>query len=793
MNIYIGLFLVTFTALCIEVTLVRLLSVTTWYHLAFFAISTAMLGMTAGAARVYVKSELFTPEKYMERVTASCIHLALSIPLSLIVLCLVPLSLHKSVMSLGALLITTAACALPFYFAGTIISSILTKCDLPIGRLYGFDLLGASFGCLFVLAGLQFMDAPSLLLLCGSISAAAGLCFAGRARPVKHRAVSLTLIAIFAIAAVGNTRSKRGIRPVIVKGERIEYSMKYMFERWNSFSRVAVYYMHHADPQLWGPSPVTPMNPIYQHHMNIDGEAATVMRRFNTIDDIEHLRYDVVNVAYHLGRKGRACIIGVGGGRDIQSAILFGHEQITGLEINPIFIDLLQGEFRDFAGVAGRPDVKLVKAEARSYLSRIPDRYSIIQISLIDTWAATGVGAYSLSENSLYTVEAWNVFMDRLTPEGILTVSRWHSPEHLGETGRVISLAAGSLLRRGVQDPRQHIALITTDNISTLLVGQQPFSKEDIERLSSICEELKFNATLIPGQQGDDPFLQRILSARSYSDLLTTARSAELNYAPTTDENPYFFNMLRLRNIRSAFSRPLGIVRGNMIATATLVGLLLTLAVLVAATIVIPLGLKSEHKAKILSAQRTLWTGAFYFSLIGAGFMLTEIALIQKLTVLLSHPIYALSILLFTIIASTGIGSLVSERLPLTKLPWLYLYPAITAACIIAERFLLRVVLKDMITTGLAAKTAVSVAVIFPMGMLMGMFFPTGMRLAKRVSPADTPWYWALNGIVGVFASAVAVFISIYVEISTNLYIAAACYLLTLAALFGLRRAEPSA
>jgi len=169
--------------------------------------------------------------------------------------------------------------------------------------------------------------------------------------------------------------------------------------------------MKEGRPQYWGASPLAPKEEkVFQYYMNVDGITGTTLRRFSSMKDIEHLRFDVVNMAYYLRPKGGACIIGVGGGRDIQSALLFGHEKITGIDINPIFINLLKGRFKEFAGLAGRKEVTFVTDEARSFLSRTEERYSVIQMSLIDTWAATGAGAFSLSENALYTTEAWEVF-----------------------------------------------------------------------------------------------------------------------------------------------------------------------------------------------------------------------------------------------------------------------------------------------------------------------------------------------------------------------------------------------
>jgi hypothetical protein len=788
MRIYCGLFLVAFSGLSLEITMVRLLSVVTWYHLAFFAISTAMLGMTAGATRVFLSPHTFSGGNLPRTLWASCIYLTLSIPLTLLLLCLIPLELKRNVMSILALLITTIGCALPFYFAGTVISAVLTKHNLPMGKLYASDLIGAAMGCLFVLAGLEVLDAPSLILLCSGTSAMAAACFAWREPSIRLR-LSLALFLFFLLAGFANALSSRGIRPLIVKG-RIEPASTYLFERWNSFSRVSGFEKTFSSPQYWGPSPLAPKDPVFNYPMDIDGEAGTSLRRFHSTADIDHLRFDVTNIAYHLGRKGKALVIGVGGARDVQSAILFGQTPVVGVEINPIFIDLLRKDFRAFAGLADRPDVTLINAEARGYLSQSSEKYSTIQMSLIDTWAATGAGAFSLSENSLYTLEAWDLFIDRLEDDGIFTVSRWHSQDQINETGRVVSLAVAALLDHRVEAPSKHIALITAGNISTLLVSSRPFPQEDLSKLSDTSKQLGFGIVLLPGQPPAERLLGDTASSRTREELSRAIAKADLNYAPPTDESPYFFNMLRLSKLGVAAMEEGGVVRGNLFATLTLLALMATLLLVALATIVLPLAIRAYPAIEGGAHPQTSWSGAIYFILIGAGFMLTEMALIQRLTVLLSHPIYALGILLFTLIASTGIGSLISDRLPLTRTPWAYGYPIVTAVCLIGLRFLLKAVLATMIAAPLLLKIVVSVSVIFPVGLLMGLFFPTGMRLAKSIGLEETPWYWALNGIFGVLCSAVAVFISIYIGVSVNFYLAAACYGSVVIAQVGLQRAK---
>jgi len=332
---------------------------------------------------------------------------------------------------------------------------------------------------------------------------------------------------------------------------------------------VTVDKQHIAEPQYSGASPIAPTDKIPQHMMRIDGDAATVMRRFSSLADIDHLRYDVSNIAYHLRPRKSALVIGVGGGKDIQSAILFGYERIVGVEINPVFIDLLVNEFRDFAGIADRSEVRLVNEEARSYLSRTEEKFSVIQMSLIDTWAATGAGAFSLSENGLYTMEAWTIFMNRLSDDGIFTISRWHSPANPGETGRAVSLAVATLLQMGVEEPAAHIALISADRISALLVSKQPLTISDIQDLKKTSKKLRFTPVILPGERPTHPMLRAIVEAKTLKALRASVALEALNYKPPTDNSPYFFNMLRWNKLGGTFTRKEGVIQGNITATRT--------------------------------------------------------------------------------------------------------------------------------------------------------------------------------------------------------------------------------
>ena len=463
-QLYAGMFIIAFSALALEVTLARFLSVVTWYHLAFFAVSVAMLGMTAGAVRVYLRPDEFSADCIEKTLRSAARSYAIDVVLMLALLCLAPMELRRSAWTPFFFLLVTLGCSLPFYQAGIIVSALLTRSDLPTGKLYACDLIGAALGCLFVLFALPIIDAPGVFILCAGLGALAAVVF----RTTGSRAADVALVVLSIVAAIGNSVAPVKIGPRYVKGH-LEDPSSHLVDRWNTISRVIVYQGSLNRPQLWGPSDIAPTNAVFSYYMNIDGEAATVLRQFKSPADIEHLRYDVTNIGHTIQPTGQtACVIGVGGGRDIQSALLFDCRDVIGVEINPIFTDLLAGKFRDVAGIANRPDVHLVVDDARSWLTTTTNQFDFIQMSLIDTWASTGAGAFSLSENGLYTVEAWQTFFRRLTAGGIFTVSRWHKQNDLGETGRLVSLAIESLFRFGVREPARHLALITTDRCCTL-------------------------------------------------------------------------------------------------------------------------------------------------------------------------------------------------------------------------------------------------------------------------------------------------------------------------------------
>jgi hypothetical protein len=780
----------------LQVIQTRIFSVVGWYYLAFFAISMAMFGLTAGAVWVYHGGPRFTATtvsydlSYYSTAFAMATGLCLAIQMTL-----VPLT-TRSIASVLTWLEVAVCLGIPFFFSGVVVSLALTRSPFSIGRVYGADLVGAAAGCLGALLLLDHTDGPSAVLWVAALAAVGAVFFAMAAlgtspHPLpplagllRHRSL---VAAILVVGAVLNGRGDYGLQPLVVKGQ-FERPGAHIFREWNTFSRVAVSPTRFAAPELWGPSPKYSADPVERRDLNIDGDAATTAFRFTgNLEELAFLKYDITNLAYHLPERRRAAVIGVGGGRDIFSAAVFGYRDITGIEINPIFVRLLTSErgFASFTGFHHLNGVKLIVDEGRSWFARTRQTFDIIQMSLIDTWAATGAGAFSLSENGLYTLEAWRQFLSRLTPRGVYTVSRWYQPEDPTETGRLLSLGVATLLELGVSEPKRHLFLATAGSLATLVIARQPLSAADVSALDAAVAFYGYRVLVHPTLPSDSSILDAISTAHGRDDLDASTSQQAFDLSPPTDDRPFFFNQLPASGIikRLAVTRELitggGVRSGNLLAIATLVVLFFISLGLVLMTIIVPLRSALNDVGGRLAAG-----GTVYFLLLGMGFMAVEIGLLQRMSVFLGHPTYALSVILFTLILATGVGSLLSEKYRLDRRAAVVAWAFLTGGYIASLPYWLSGVLLTFDGHRLGTRAVVCVAIIVPAGVLMGFGFPTGMRRVAAIDRRPTPWFWGINGAAGVLASVAAVAISISAGITATLMLGAICYVLLIPPVF---------
>ncbi|MEQ9640335.1 MAG: hypothetical protein RIM84_09975 [Alphaproteobacteria bacterium] len=796
---YAGLFCVTAATLMLQLIQTRLLSVVAWYHLAFFVISIAMFGLTAGAVWVYLRGKRYSEATLSHDLAFNATAFALATAGAFAVQMTLALVVVPGLTTLLIWLQLAVLLAVPFFFSGVVVSLALTRSPFPVGRVYGVDLIGAAVGCFGVLGLLSLSDGPSAVLWTAALAALGAWLFArsgiGTAPPRPSPAAGVLnwrgvwLVLLVALAALNSLdRHRLGLYPVYAKGS-LQIGQVPWFEHWNSYSRVVADRPVSAHPYLWGPSPLLVPEDwrLAQSMLTIDGDAGTA--GYGIAGNLERagfLRYDVTNLAYHLPRRRRSAVIGVGGGRDAIGARLFGVERVTGVEINPAFVHLLRDDpnFAAFVGLDRIGGIDLVVDEARSWFARSEARFDLIQMSLVDTWAATGAGAFTLSENGLYTVEAWRIFLDHLAPGGVYTVSRWYWPEDVAEAGRMVSLAVAALLERGAAHPKDHIYLAASGRIATLVLSRDGFAADELAALKQTVARMRFKPLIEPDAQPASDVLARIVNARDLTALQDFTGSFRLDLTPSRDERPFFFNQLPLHDAAEVaamvFSgRAAGVGRGNLVATNTLVTLFLISLMLVFAAIYIPL----RHTLADVGA-RLAAGGSAYFMLIGIGFMVVEIGLLQRFSVFLGHPIYALAIVLFSLILSAGLGSMLSDRCPMDRRGALAIWAVATAAYVFAQTVWLPPLLLDFDSAGLAGRGLLTVAAILPAGLLMGFGFPTGMRLVAAHDTRPTPWFWGINGASGVFASAVAVACSIAYGIGTTLTVGAVCYLLLIPAAF---------
>ena len=786
----VGVALLAGSTLVLEVLLARITSVVAWYHLSFFVIALAMLGLTAGAVIVSCMPRWFAAAVIPARLRQLALAFACAAPIAVALALRIELQPiddaggFLSTLTFGALL------AVPFACAGAALTLALTRAGLPPGLVYGVDLLGAAGGCAGVVLLLDLVDAPSAVLVAGVLAALAASTFARADPDAPARAgfVAFAIAAVLSVAAAINAGSGALLRTHWVKGQP-DVAEQHAFDGWTTYSRVTVDRAVLDVPSFWAGSSATPRElrrPVAQRAIRIDGSAGTAMTAIDRdpndgvrghAEDHGYLGWDLTAFAHHVRPDGPALVIGAGGGRDVVEAVRVGHAPVVAIELNGLIVALHRGAMREFSGLVDLPGVELVEGEARAVIAADPRRFAVITMSLIDTWAATGAGAYALSENGLYTVEAWRLLLDRLAPGGIFTVSRWYVAGAPHETARLLALAQASLWARGVSDASRHLVLVQNLRIATLLVSESPWSAEQLATIEREAARLRFAIVLAPGVVPREPLLAEVSALPDADALARWSSGHALDLSPPTDDRPFFFNMLRpsawLGSEAVEGDRDEGPTHGNELATQTLVHTTLVSALLAVLAIAVPLSARRRELASWPRAE--LFAAGSYFALIGLGFMLVEMALLSRLSILLGHPTLALAVLLGGMILFAGIGSLASSRLELSRVARVYpLASALTIALVAAT---LDAIASSSASASLTTRVAIAVVLIGTPAVAMGVCFPLGLRVCMRSDRVDLgPWAWGINGAFGVVASGLGLMLAMTTGTRATLLLGAICY-----------------
>lgn len=745
-----AIFVLAAATLAYQILITRFFSVMLYYHFAFAAISLAMLGLTRGAMKVYDQPEQYSTERVGVEFARHAAKFAISSVGAMIAFLCVPLVVPADTVAI-ALAVVAFAFVMPFTESGVCITLLLTRLPYGGGWLYASDLSGAALGCLGVIFVLLLIDPVSATLWIGAFAAGAGWMVARPERDARVRrfsgAVAITLAGAAALhtGLAASGRSHLGV--VWAKGEAQTGTL---FERWNTYSRVRVTGEGESTPVGWGMARA-PQGKIEQKRLDIDADAATVITRFDgDLTKLSYLKDDVINGAYLVQRPKAVAVVGVGGGRDVLSALYFGAKSIRGIEINPAIFEVLTDKFADFSGHLDRqPGVALVNAEARSYINHSPERYDLVQISLIDTWAATAAGGLTLTENRLYTVEAWDDFYRALNPGGMLSVSRWYEPNgHRSEFYRLVAIAASALQRKGAPaaDLSRHLIALNVGGIVNVISRPDAFTAAEWQSARERLVAQGFTILLGP-DVAFDSVTTTILSGKA--DKAFFDKLPE-NVAPSTDDNPFFFYTSRLG--LDTFSSG-NFAHANSAVSTTLA---LVLAGLLACVAYIVLPYLRAARTVPLS---TLTPPVAYFSAIGMGFMLIEISQMQRLMVFLGHPVYGLGVVLFTILLFGGIGSVTVGVNP--PRPGAAIARVVALLATLVAAGLLTPWLSDYAksaTTGI--RIVVSILLLAPPAFCMGMMFPVGLSIWRRHANL-LPFFWSANGITSMLASALGMALSI--------------------------------
>jgi hypothetical protein len=778
-EIYIYLGLITFSALTFEVVLTRVFSVTMWYHFAFMATSSALFGLTIGSLIVHFGYQKLFAHNTRLWLQIFGTGLSLSLILSLLLISNIPLVFDGSLLQSILLVVTFGTAGIPFVFDGLILNLIFEKWGQFSGKLYAVDLFFSSIGALVTIAFLEFLDPLTIAVALATLVLIGTLLVLPKNVSPKP---TLGLAGILILLTIGNwylgTQNVSVFKLTSVKGREEPALLK---EVWNSYSRLSVFgnLSMATNPFTWGLSPsYTKNEQIPWLYLAIDGDAGTPLTQFDgDTSKHEYLRYDLINFTYHLTTQPKTLIIGAGGGRDVLSALSFGASHITALEMNHDISKLTTDTYREFTGnLAQKENIDWITTEARSWLANSTQKFDLIQLSFIDTWAATSAGGLSLTENSLYTVESWQNTLAHLSQKGIFTVSRWYDDKNPAEIYRLANLAKESIaLEYETSTPDQHIVLLTLPaylnqsstpfGIGTILVSRSPFTSDQLSAIENLSQKFDFTILYAPKYSDNDPNLSQILVTNDFDP------NYPFDISPPTDDKPFFFQTAKISTILQNTNlwdqkTPNRANNQAIFNILTLFGLVLILGI---GTILIPLIIdKKLWKFPTLSYM-------IYFVALGMGFMLIEIGIMQQLSIFLGHPVFGLAVILFTLLLAGGIGSLVSSFISIHSLPKLITLLLITQLIYLTQ---VPTLLNDLSNWNLALKIISSIGVLFPLGFFMGMPFSLGLRKLHQTHESLTAWMFGINGIFSVLASVLAVVISLIWGIQTTLMVGIAFYVL---------------
>lgn len=773
---FLALLCISSSSLAYELILMRLFSIVQWYHFAYMVISIALLGFAAsGTLLALIQHRRKMP--FTEKDFAflfSCLSLLLFIftVASFSLAQTIPFSPFQLVWQKSQYLYLAGYYVLlfiPFFLAGCFIGLNFICFKKNIAQVYFFNLLGSGSGVLIAFLSFYLLT-PALLLTVPSFFALLGFHFSARKKIQMKSYIILSIVGIlflFMFAIKGGVSLKispyKGISKCLqLPGARLEYE---------GYSPLGLIQVVDAPSLRYAPGlslAYTQGGPPPQKEVFIDGHSYGAITNFKgDRSKLKYLDYTTFTLAYHLISPQSDLIVNPGSGNQILAALYHSSTHIQVVESHPDIVNLLRGPLRSFPQniYNQQPHITVDIASPREFIARELNTYDLIQLGLIGSWRGMEGGIYATGENYIYTIEAFQEYFEHLKPQGIFSASAWLSSPPRTFL-KLIALSVETLDTKWRGDISRSVVAIRSWATGTVLIKKGEFSFAELIKIKNFCKRRAFDLVYYPGIDRGEVNLYSILEKPVYYEgichLLRRGTRDEyyenhvFNIKPPTDDKPYFFHFFRLSSFFYLL-KTLGrewipfVEWGYVILWGTLVQALIIAPLFMFLPIIF---IRNKERLSFLEKEKIF----LYFSLLGLAFMFIEMGYIQKFIVLLTHPIFSLALVLFTVMFFSGIGSLISSRIG-QKNRWIPFMGILFFSCIYL--IFLDGLLKIFLPVPFPLKCIAVVILLAPLAIFMGMPFPIGLQIVSDKASNYIPWVWGINGVASVIAPVLGSLLSV--------------------------------
>jgi len=787
----VAIFIVSSATLCLVISLTRYFSISQQYHFAFLVVSIAFLGYGASGSFLTLFKTFHSVDRDTFLSYSSLLY-SLTILLSFLLCNSIPfdfirLSWDKN--HIFFVVLYYFLLSVPFFFAGLTISFAISRASHLVTKIYFSDLLGAGAGTLLALIVFLPRGDRGVVIFISLLALLSSFLFGAK------RSFTFKLLLLFLMAAeIGLLLySPSWLSFRISPFKALPVALKYpqaksLFTEWNAASRVDIL---ESPAVRYAPG----LSLLYEKKLppqlglSVDGGELSAITQFKNSSDprLEFLSYLPSSLAYTFLESPNTLIIEPKGGLDVLTALVFDASQIKVIESNPLIVKLLRKELAQFSGnLYVKKNIQIESAYSRAFLKQDKNKYDLIVFSLTDIFGASGTGLYGFGENYLYTAESFIHILNRLSPDGLVSISLYLLPPPRQEM-RILATWIEAL-EKSERDPTSRLIAIRSWGTISLFIKKSPYSKYQIQKLKDFADKNLFDLVYYPGIKTEEANIHNKFEKPLYHNLtlqlLTPSKREKLyknhlfQLKPVTDNRPFFFNFFKLNKLKATYSA-LGQKWFPFLQGEYLVPLLFFQSIIIAFVLIFfPLFVYRKVKNAGRGAPLRIF---FYFSLIGMAFMFVEITLIQKFILFLGHPLYSISVILFSLLLSSGLGSFFSKKLLGHNLKKnLRRALLFCTGLIVIYLFVLPFFYEYLIGLKLILKLILTFLIIFPLGFLMGFPFPTGIRLLGKKEKRLIPWAWASNAFSSVVNSIFALMIAFWGGYNFVLMLAAVGYLLAL-------------